>query len=959
MEVDDDVPSPTPQPFTGDYYGTDYTDDDFGWEEEPGSGSETDARSEDSEDGGDDELIEDNWEPPCPSPSPSASTIDPNTDSDNDRHDASAAASAETRKAAESRFEVRPVIQHFTRGRAGEIIRQDTDNYELYRQKLAGSAAQTNRVNIWAPFASEIDWKVARWAKLRGPSSTALTELLNIDGVGEKLGLSFRTSRELNKIIDDEIPGRPRFHREEVVVAGEAFDVYFRDVLECIKSLYGDPEFAPILAFKPERHYSDEDQTVRLFHEMNTGKWWWKTQSILEKEKPGATIVPVIISSDKTQLTLFRNKTAYPVYLTIGNLPKEIRRKPSHRGQILLGYLPTSRLEHITNKASRRRTLANLFHACMGRILAPLESAGVDGVAMASGDGAIRRAHPIFAAFVGDYPEQLLVTGIKNGECPKCCAPHDHLQDQFDPTECALRDLDKILDVLDMADTLGYSAYAQACSDVGIKPIFHPFWENLPYTNIFQSITPDILHQIYQGIITHLISWVTAAVGAAEIDARCRRLPPNHHIRLFMKGITSLSRVTGQEHRQMASFLLALVIDVPLPRNVSSGKLVRAVRAMLDFVYLAQYPMHTTETLVLLQQALDRFHADKDVFVDLGIRTALNLPKLHSLGHYLLSIEFFGTPDNFNTEYSERLHIDLAKDAYRATNHKDEYPQMTMWLERKEKILRHEKFIHWRLAGHPRSAEWRPPDSVHRLHLKMARRPSARGVPLEVIREQYGATYIRDALARYLVGFGNPDLTNQEIEDRAFTELFPLDKLSVYHRIKFWNEDALGRGDSAPDTFDAVHVQPARMNNRDQRVPERFDTVLVNEGTGQHSGVKGYRIAQVRLVFTLPQQTIRFLFPSPTSAKPPTHLAYVEWFTPFRARPEPNHLLYRVSRSLDSEGSRIASIIPVSSIRRSAHLFPKFGPVVPREWTSYTVLDKCPTFFVNCFPDRHTYVTVY
>jgi hypothetical protein len=41
----------------------------------------------------------------------------------------------------------------------------------------------------------------------------------------------------------------------------------------------------------------------------------------------------------------------------------------------------------------------------------------------------------------------------------------------------------------------------------------------------------------------------------------------------------------------------------------------------------------------------------------------------------------------------QRLHIDLAKDTYHATNFKDEYPQMTAWLERREKILRHDKFL--------------------------------------------------------------------------------------------------------------------------------------------------------------------------------------------------------------------------------------------------------------------------
>lgn len=36
--------------------------------------------------------------------------------------------------------------------------------------------------NPFAPF-TQMDWYIARWAKLRGPGSTAFTELLAIDGV--------------------------------------------------------------------------------------------------------------------------------------------------------------------------------------------------------------------------------------------------------------------------------------------------------------------------------------------------------------------------------------------------------------------------------------------------------------------------------------------------------------------------------------------------------------------------------------------------------------------------------------------------------------------------------------------------------------------------------------------------------------------------------------------------------
>jgi hypothetical protein len=66
------------------------------------------------------------------------------------------------------------------------------------------------------------------------------------------------------------------------------------------------------------------------------------------------------------------------------------------------------------------------------------------------------------------------------------------------------------------------------------------------------------------------------------------------------------------------------------------------------------------------------FHNNKEVFVNLGIWENVNGPKIHSLMHCSPSICLFDTNDNYNTEQTEQLHIDLTKWAFSAMNKKDE-----------------------------------------------------------------------------------------------------------------------------------------------------------------------------------------------------------------------------------------------------------------------------------------------
>ena len=535
--------------------------------------------------------------------------------------------------------------------------------------------------------------------------------------------------------------------------------------------------------------------------------------------------MPLIISSDKTQLTNFRDKMAYPIYLTIGNIPKDIRQKPSCLAQVLIGYIPTTKFAAITSVATRRRALANLFHMCMQMVLGPIALYGETGIPMMSGDGIWRRCHPIFAVFVRDYPEQALVTCTYYGQCPKCEVPPGQLG-EYQSFPSRVQSL--VIDTYLSADADMHAFYS-ACREAGMKPVHHPFWEYFPLVDIFLSITPDILHQMLQGMVKHLIGWLVSIFGPAAIDARCRAIPPNHKTTLFIKGIANHSRISGQEHKRICCILFGLVLDLPVPDRWDPSRITRAVHALTDFLFISQYQCQTSNTLQRLENCLAVFHDNKDVFVDLGVREHFNFPKLHSLSHYVSSIRLFGTTDNYNTEQSERLHIDFTKDAYRASNKKDEYFQMTKWLERREKVQLRTALIDWRKQEDLQRSTSRNligPPHASTLTTIIAQRHTRR-VSFDDLAMDYGAVQFQDALGDYIAKVNNPGAAASVIRDRSRNTLIPFSHVPVFHHFKF-----VERGNS--QTVDAVEARPEQRDSHGWIIPPRFDTVVV-----QSSGPKG------------------------------------------------------------------------------------------------------------------------
>ncbi|KAK0460760.1 hypothetical protein IW261DRAFT_1554531 [Armillaria novae-zelandiae] len=668
-----------------------------------------------------------------------------------------------------------------------------------------------------------------------------------------------------------------------------------------------DPRFAKHMRYAPEKMYMNETLKNQAFDEMATGKWWWAMQKLLPK---GATIAAIILSSDKMQLSTFSSdKSAWPVYLTLGNIDASVRRKPSEQATILIeGY--------------------QLFHDCIWVLLKPLVDAGQNSVEMLCSDGKMRLVFPLLAAYVADYPEQCLIAGCGERRCPKCTVPSQELGD---PLHSVLCDPKKTIDVL-KATRMGNNVQ----------------FKNLPHCNIFHCFTPDLLHQLHKGVFKdHLVKWSTKAAEAtkAEVDRRYMAMPRHPDLCHFKKGISLVTQWTGTEYKNMEKVFLGALAGTAKP------DVIICVRAVLDFIYYSHLELQTDESLKKLEDSLRTFHAHKHVFINDSI--------FHSMAHYSSMIQSHGVTGGYNTEASERLHIDFAKRAYWASNRRGYIQQMTKWLTQREAVQRFTRFLDWAVEDSGREEVEDVEDDVDvandeeeaRNHADIntaltqdtdqvmshvtllhgestytvPKWPSFTGIDIATLENEYGTQQFVHCLELFLC---EHNLLKQD-----FWDAHPA-KYQVYKRFRIHIPPVPEVLTSI--TLDVIRASPSYTAERKKHVPAQFDTVLAQRDLPLNKtqdldllGGNGLHVAQVHAIFKLPEEL--GLFPHP--------LAYVEWFTPLQ-RVDKHTEMFRVERSLWNH-CRNASIIPITYISRSCHLIPYSGHIMDPTWTSESALEKC------------------
>jgi Plavaka transposase len=223
------------------------------------------------------------------------------------------------------------------------------------------------------PFKSATDFKFAKRFWRRNLTMGTINDILQDESEDSDAGcwkdtLSFTNAKTWRQqimripygILDDS--WQTRSFTINTLVADKQTNVYsfrYRNVLSVIDFLLGHQPFAPNLHYAPIRLLNKDN--ARVYNEMHTGDWWWETQKQLPEK---ATVVPLLLATDKTQLThLHGDQSAWPVYLTIGNLDRQTRRAQKRPAVILLGLIP------IPQSKSDARLKAEIYHTGMQTIL--------------------------------------------------------------------------------------------------------------------------------------------------------------------------------------------------------------------------------------------------------------------------------------------------------------------------------------------------------------------------------------------------------------------------------------------------------------------------------------------------------------------------------------------------------------------------------------------------------------
>ena len=69
--------------------------------------------------------------------------------------------------------------------------------------------------------------------------------------------------------------------------------------------------------------------------------------------------------------------------------------------------------------------------------------------------------------------------------------------------------------------------------------------------------------------------------------------------------------------------------------------MVQHIATFMDACYVARWNAITAPMLEHFHSCVERFHELRNIFIQVGVRTLISLPRQHALSHYYYAIQLF------------------------------------------------------------------------------------------------------------------------------------------------------------------------------------------------------------------------------------------------------------------------------------------------------------------------------
>jgi len=388
--------------------------------------------------------------------------------------------------------------------------------------------------------------------------------------------------------------------------------LYYRDVFKCIQFVLAHPPFQADMDFEPVRLADSEGR--QIYSEINTGDWWWDTQDQLPA---GPTIMPDICSSDKTDLTNFSgDQRGWLLYLTIGKIRTDICRTPTQRTWIHLRLIPC--------RLGGAKNTDDEWHSAVATVLSPLRNLDLTGRCLKwnCDDRFQRRCYPLFAAWVWEYPEQVMIAQVSFGTCPMCEIPKGA---PIRHSTCRALDTSRVQHVY---SELLDKTNIDVLHTLHVHPIRNQLWQ-FPLCNVYPLWQPDELHQLLLGLVKDLLHWLLEYLKARNVknqfDNRFTSVPQYPGLQRFLEPFDSMKSSSWQGKEIRGTIRTLSVNCVPIldcskddgkaaAETASDEMVMGAVRALCESSLLVSQQNHSDLSLTALDDELKQFDKKKCAF---------------------------------------------------------------------------------------------------------------------------------------------------------------------------------------------------------------------------------------------------------------------------------------------------------------------------------------------------------